>query len=460
MGLAKGFEARRRWVWEKAWAFDALLLVVAGLTQWVLWLNDEQTLPADSLRLLWRSAHAPQSVFEGLIAPVASCEGCVVALMGAMSMGTLWGFYRVSRALGWSSGVSFVLFLLLNFNPEYNDVRLNVDGFQGVMLLWVWALWLWVRFEGRWGIFLGLLTMGLAVWIDGLAWVWLLGLPLCAGCFFKRRVMLGYYLMLALVVLGSLPLWGSLSGLGREVWGAWVQIQFAQAQAVVWSGVDAWGLALAMALLKLVKMMGWVIVLLVGLGFGYGKSVLAMRWRMFLLGILGLAVLQGALGVLVFGAEQQDLQLMLAVMGVLWLHGSAVFYGINRWREGQMAVQWRLMLVWLAVSYALASVATFGPSMGYKREAGLWAQAQGVARVVSDDAQVLFYAGRSPFVEEGDLLLGGVEDWQLGVEDLLLYTVHRHAKEAVELEGFTLLRTFNNRHGDKVLALQLRRNEG
>ncbi len=155
MGLAKGFEARRRWVWEKAWAFDALLLVVAGLTQWVLWLNDEQTLPADSVRLLWRSAHAPRSVFEGLIAPVASCEGCVVALMGAMSMGALWGFYRVSRALGWSSGVSFVLFLLLNFNPEYNDVRLNVDGFQGVMLLWVWALWLWVRFEGRWGIFWG-----------------------------------------------------------------------------------------------------------------------------------------------------------------------------------------------------------------------------------------------------------------------------------------------------------------
>ena len=135
-------------LWHGLWLNrqqQSLLTVTLSLaTSLWLWLEGGRVLDVESLQNLWRSTHHPQTLFEHLLAPLAGNPDLAVAIMAVLSTLSLWLYCRLSRLIGIGPQTTFILFLLLNFNPEYNDVRLQISRFQPVLLLWLAGLYLFL----------------------------------------------------------------------------------------------------------------------------------------------------------------------------------------------------------------------------------------------------------------------------------------------------------------------------
>ena len=131
-------------LWHGLWLNrqqQSLLTITLSLaTSLWLWLEGGRVLDVESLQNLWRSTHHPQTLFEHLLAPLAGNPDLAVAIMAVLSTLSLWLYCRLSRLIGIGPQTTFILFLLLNFNPEYNDVRLQISRFQPVLLLWLAGL--------------------------------------------------------------------------------------------------------------------------------------------------------------------------------------------------------------------------------------------------------------------------------------------------------------------------------
>ena len=136
--------ALRQAVQRPAWQQNLFIPVLALLTALWIWLEGGRVLDVESLQTLWRSVHEPQNLFECLLAPLQASSDVIAALMALISTLSLCLFCRISCLVGIGPQTTFLLFLLLNFNPEYNDVRLQVSEFQPAMLLWLTGLYLFL----------------------------------------------------------------------------------------------------------------------------------------------------------------------------------------------------------------------------------------------------------------------------------------------------------------------------
>lgn len=451
---------------QSAWCFQALLLILGAGSAALLWYFDEQTLGLSSLQTLWQSAFAPRHAWENFLWFLDLNITGAVWLMGFLSCVSLCLFAAIALHLGLSQKTTFTLFLLINFNPEYNDVRLSVDVFQLVIPLWL-AGWLaWLKCERGWG----LLVWSACVWLGAYFEPATCLLVLFGSWYLAylergtlQQSALWYGLLMTFAVL---MVWRNLFfilQLLEEVLG-WEGIvsehllQFNEHTIMYLSALEGYCLALALVVVNGLACAGLLLVGLLVFGVMSGArhqmpSVLLLKIQRFLWLGVGLWTLMLAL-LLYRGQMLSDLAYMPLVMMILLLRANVVFYGLQRLR-GLTDIQ-RLVLFWLVVSYGLASMVSFGPSAGYLREAGQSSKAvQPMSvRVLSNNRQVLFYAGRSPLDDGADY----VADFMPSVlptssRHLMLYHHHRKALLPKSWGEYQVWDTFQNRHGDRVYVL-------
>ena len=167
-------------IWLNRRQQSLLIITLSLITCLWIWLEGGRVLDVESLQTLWRSGHPPQALiaritrilvplsevpelahlaatihheittalaptlFARLLAPFADSPNLAVAIMAILSTLSLWLYCRLSRLIGIGPQTTFLLFLLLNFNPEYNDVRLQISRFQPVLILWLAGLYLFL----------------------------------------------------------------------------------------------------------------------------------------------------------------------------------------------------------------------------------------------------------------------------------------------------------------------------
>ena len=237
-------------IWLDRRQQSLLIITLSLITCLWIWLEGGRVLDVESLQTLWRGGHPPQALidrishilvpltqtpelarlatgihhgittalaptlFVRLLAPLADSPDLAVAIMAILSTLSLWLYCRLSRLIGIGPQTTFLLFLLLNFNPEYNDVRLQISRFQPVLILWLAGLYLFLAHYKN-HIHLAFTAWAATAWTAALfvpiAAFWASGFPLLflfwpgSGNWRRRlcergRFLLAYYALIALVI--------------------------------------------------------------------------------------------------------------------------------------------------------------------------------------------------------------------------------------------------------------------
>ena len=474
-------------LWHGLWLNrqqQSLLTVTLSLaTSLWLWLEGGRVLDVESLQNLWRRTHHPQTLFEHLLAPLAGNPDLAVAIMAVLSTLSLWLYCRLSRLIGIGPQTTFILFLLLNFNPEYNDVRLQISRFQPVLLLWLAGLYLFLAHYKN-HIHLAFLGWAATAWLGALfvpiAAFWAGGFPLLfllwpgRGNWRRRlcergRFLLAYYALIALII-ALVPAW-------RHAIGDWLpeliaQIDLKRSEIAFLINADnpvdltiteGYLVALVLVALNAIKIMGPVITILALLALSRRvlNTVLEKRVRHFhtcsLIWIWGMA----AVAYLYYGYLPSDLYYTPVTMLVLWLSSGVVFYALQRIKSGRIPPERLLILLWLIIAYALASIITIGPRLTYLREAGEWARAHQPANgaTYSNNLTALAYSGRPPYLDGQayiDMEHPRQEYFELTPDDLLVHIKGRKQAEPQDLDLFDILAEYHNDRGDKAYILRVK----
>lgn len=474
-------------LWHGLWLNrqqQSLLTVTLSLaTSLWLWLEGGRVLDVESLQNLWRSTHYPQTLFEHLLAPLAGNPDLAVAIMAVLSTLSLWLYCRLSRLIGIGPQTTFILFLLLNFNPEYNDVRLQISRFQPVLLLWLAGLYLFLAHYKN-HIHLAFLGWATTAWLGALfvpiAAFWAGGFPLLfllwpgRGNWRRRlcergRFLLAYYALIALII-ALVPAW-------RHAIGDWLpeliaQIDLKRSEIAFLINADnpvdltiteGYLVALVLVALNAIKIMGPVITILALLALSRRvlNTALEKRVRHFhtcsLIWIWGMA----AVAYLYYGYLPSDLYYTPVTMLVLWLSSGVVFYALQRIKSGRIPPERLLILLWLIIAYALASIITIGPRLTYLREAGEWARAHQPANgaTYSNNLTALAYSGRPPYLDGQayiDMEHPRQEYFELTPDDLLVHIKGRKQAEPQDLDLFDILAEYHNDRGDKAYILRVK----
>lgn len=480
--MSSSFKAAlRQAVQCPAWQQNLFIPVLALLTALWIWLEGGRVLDVESLQTLWRSVHEPQNLFECLLVPLQAASDAAAALMALISTLSLCLFCRISRLVGIGPQTTFLLFLLLNFNPEYNDVRLQVSAFQPAMLLWLTGLYLFLAYYRNY-LYWAFLAWALTVWLAALfvpaAAFWAGGFPLLflfwpgrSNCRQRLRerglFLLAYYALIVCIILVVTP-W-------REAVTAWLPafIQnldlkrhdmsfFINANNPVdISLFEGFLIALLLVVVNAAKIIGPVIVLLIVLAVTRRamNTVLEMRVRLFFAFSLGYFWVLSAFAFMYYDALPSDLYYTPITMLTLWLVSGVVFYALQRVKSGRIPPQRLLILAWLMVAYALASIITFGPSLTYLREAGEWTRQQHAGgRVFSNSLTALYYGGGAPFRNsDGFAEMGNAVShyYDISTGDLYIHIQGRNnPQQPDDFELFDILNTFANERGDKAYILR------
>ena len=506
-------------IWLDRRQQSLLIITLSLITCLWLWLEGGRVLDVESLQTLWRSGHPPQALiaritqilvplteapelarlattihheittalaptlFARLLAPFADSPNLAVAIMAILSTLSLWLYCRLSRLIGIGPQTTFLLFLLLNFNPEYNDVRLQISRFQPVLLLWLAGLYLFLAHYKN-HIHLAFLSWATTAWLGALfvpiAAFWAGGFPLLfllwpgRGNWRRRlcergRFLLAYYALIALII-ALVPAW-------RHAIGDWLpeliaQIDLKRSEIAFLINADnpvdltiteGYLVALVLVALNAIKIMGPVITILALLALSRRvlNTVLEKRVRHFhtcsLIWIWGMA----AVAYLYYGYLPSDLYYTPVTMLVLWLSSGVVFYALQRIKSGRIPPERLLILLWLIIAYALASIITIGPRLTYLREAGEWARAHQPANgaTYSNNLTALAYSGRPPYLDGQayiDMEHPRQEYFELTPDDLLVHIKGRKQAEPQDLDLFDILAEYHNDRGDKAYILRVK----
>lgn len=452
--------------------WNAGIFLISFLTGYFVWYNHGLTFSIEGLRAIWK-------VFNQHYSPATSAA---IAMLVVNFVSTLyiWLFCQIGLLIGLGRTTVFLLFLLFNFNPEYNSVRLSLDPLQGVILLWITSMWFFLhdyrehfyRAFLLWAIFLLL-----AATIDPSVWLWILGFPLCfifwpgSGRLTQRileriQFITAFYLLCALLIW-LVPLFhqnltkalAALTGRLDEAMSA-MSVFISDDHSFNLAGYDAFLIAWVLVVINAAKNFGLIILGVVALALIKRPSaVLPGRVWLFFAFSLSYATLIGAFSLLYLGRLQSDLLYVPVTMLALWMCAAAVFYLYQRWRTQRMAAQNRLVLFWLMVAYAIASMIQFGPSSDYLRDGGVWAHRYRNGHVFSNSYEALFFAGESPFVENNPYHINKLDIRNLppsfGQSALLLFDVGRRTPIPDALGDFEQKAVFQNRRGDRLFVLAL-----
>ncbi|UJF24392.1 hypothetical protein L0B52_08665 [Suttonella sp. R2A3] len=456
---------------ENSKSLQIIVASLAFITGLLVWFSHGQTFELPALQQLYRAL--PQSWSPN----VKTWLGFLFA--NSLSTLSLWLFTRVALQIGLGITTTFFLFLLLNFNPEFKSVRLDISMMQIVIVLWTLSIYWFLRYYQH-HLYRAFLLWAACLWIAALiepwTWLWVLGLPLCflfwpgTGRWWQRGIERGkflivYYLLAALLIM-LVPLIHQQVFLQFQEMTQRIERAMSDISLFIsgdrgfdLAGYDAFVIALVLVVINALKNAGFLILLVVWFAMRHRYSaVLPGRVWLFFAYNLGFAALVGALSLLYLGHLHNDLLYTPITMLILWMSASAVFHLYQRWRAQRIAPQHRLLTVWLLVAYAIASIIQFGPSQDYLRDAGLWAADNAPGKIWSNHYASLFYVGESPIAGQSAQYVRINQD-RLPADfahgDVLLYQVGRKQQPAAIIDRLSTQTVFRNQRGDTVYVLTL-----
>ena len=130
-----------------------------------------------------------------------------------------------------------------------------------------------------------------------------------------------------------------------------------------------------------------------------------------------------------------------------------MYFFLQRWHNQKIKEEIKLVITWTAIAVALATLMQFGPSNNYLKEAGLWAKSQDLV-IYSNNPSLLYYSGQSPKANNPYFL--DFEDAYLMEQgDYYALKIGRHMAKPDNLDKFKEIKSFKNRHGYRLVILQL-----
>ena len=461
-----------------------LIVFLSSATTLVVWFNYGEFFDEASIREIWRARHAPQTLYQYLLRPAAlSGDFAVVLFITVVTTLILWMFARISTLIGIGRRTFFVLFVLLNFSPEFNKERLAADPYMIGVLLWLAAVW-WFLNWYRSRLYLAFLGWAVMMWLGGLfsptSVAWALGFPLCflfwpgSGKHWWRllaergRFILVYYLLVGFFVM-IVPSWRAavihlITMVDVQFHAATLEISlFLSSDRNVDLAVgDAFLIALVLVALNALKIASVLIVFVLWLSCSRRVgSVFAGRVKLFFIFCLGFSWVLHAFSLLYIGSLQNTLHYLPVLLLLLWLSAGGAYLCQQRLLGGRLRPEHVLVAAWVLVAYALASMLKFGPTSYYQREAGQWSAAHPVVgKVLSNSAVALYYAGESPFTDNPNLLSFAqfsLLSEPLAPEDRYILVHSLKAPLPESTRDFTVVRRFSNGRNNAAYILEAKR---
>lgn len=442
--------------------FDAVLFLTALLTGLFLWWA-QAVLPAASAQMLYRVNHEHWQNLPLWLSLLPKQEAAAVALMNLLGALSLWLFARISLFIGLGYRSAFALFLLLNFNPEYNDARLNIELAQYLLPCVLLSIYFFLKQYHRVrALWYSLLPLWLGALLSPVILLWNLCLPLLylplAYAPLRQRVLHSvlYYFVATALCLTVPSFHEFMSEIMQQAGEQFARASFEMSiffsadNNVELGRGEAYVLSLVLILANVMKIGGIVLTSLwfFALWKRFRGILSASVQRLFMILFWAHALLS-AFWLMYMGYVFSDLVYLPLLMLALWLSAPAVMYLLNR----PFSALTKLLAFWSLSAYALASMMVLGPAPHYLREAGEWATSQPAREVFSNSREALFYAGANP--DKPLFNIHFVPDYEWNEQDLILY---RHSRKEALPEAMELYRVeaeFQNAHGDKVYALRL-----
>lgn len=309
---------------------DMAVIVLSLLTGIIVWYSHGQTFSSSDLRKIWL-------VNQGHFAP-ATAAWLTMLFFNLISTLYLWLFCRIAAVVGLGKVTIFLLFMLINFNPEYNSVRFDLSWAHGVILLWVASMWLFLSNQRQHfyrAFVLWFVCLLIAAVIEPAVWLWIVGFPLCflfwpgSGRIIRRikdRVLFiaGFYALCALLIW-IFPFYhdsvmSSLSLLAERIEQATsaMSVFISEDRRFSLAGYDAFIIAWVLVLINAAKNLGFIILMVLILAIIKRPSaVLPGRVWLFFAFSIGYASIIGALSLLYLGHLQSDLLYLPVTMLVL-----------------------------------------------------------------------------------------------------------------------------------------------
>ena len=463
------------------YGWNLLIVLLSSVTTLIVWFNYGEIFDQQSLREIWQARHAPQTLYQYLLRP-AACAGdfAVVIFITVVTTLILWLFASISESIGIGRKTFFFLFVLLNFSPEFNKERLVADPYMIGVLLWLAAVW-WFLHCYRSRFYLAFLGWAAMMWLGGLfsstSVAWALAFPLCflfwpgSGQQWWRRLaergrfLLGYYFLIGFFIM-VVPYWRA--GIVGLIHAADVQFHAATLEISLFlnSGknvdlavIDAFPIALVLVAVNALKIASVLIVFVLWLSFRrHVGSVLAGRVKLFFAFCLGFSWILHAVSLLYLGTLQNTRHYLPVLMLFLWLSANGAYVCVQRLLGGRLRAEHVLVVAWVLVSYALASMLKFGPTIYYQREAGQWLAAHPVAgRVLGNASVALYYAEESPLADNPNLLsfsqLASLKE-PLTPDDRYILVHSLRKPPPQPFHAFTVVKTFSNGRNNAAYILQ------
>ena len=229
-------------------------------------------------------------------------------------------------------------------------------------------------------------------------------------------------------------------------------------QFVIFGDGNAIFIALTLALVRTLQNGGILLIAVLILSYTARSksvhSVLTKKNKIFLSITMLFALLMLSI-LIIYRGQLPDIPNFLPIIFIsLWSAANGIYYLIQKWQNKKIGEEIKLLIIWTAISCALAALMQFGPSDVFLKEAGIWAKNQKID-FYTNNKILLYYAGKSPKANNPYFL--DFEDAELFLNkgDYFILRLGRHAQKPENLEKFKQIKEFKNKHGDKAIVLQL-----
>lgn len=456
-------------VLKSAFFWQFLVFLISLISTYFLWYSHDETFNNLSVEVLWQAQNNPLNLFQFLLNPFVNAGDIwVVLFLALIHATTAYFFVSTGILLGLGYRTLFFLFLILNFGNEFNDFRLSLLPSLAFSLLWLIALNVYLRFcENR--LVLAFSLWCLIMWLAGffslnaVAWslffppllLWSRVINVGLLSFKKRLKVLGIYYGLIFLSFALIP---ELRTAALDLFTI-TAYRFSNPpeQIVIFGDSNAIFIAFTLAVVRTLQnggilLLGTLFLAYKAKSFGV-HSVLSKKNRIFLTSTLIFALLMLSILILYRG-QLPDIPNFLPIIFIaLWSAANGMYFFLQRWHNQKIKEEIKLVITWTAIAVALATLMQFGPSNNYLKEAGLWAKSQDLV-IYSNNPSLLYYSGQSPKAnnpyfldfEDADLMEQG---------DYYALKIGRHMTKPDNLDKFKEIKSFKNRHGDRLVILQL-----
>lgn len=451
--------------------WQLLVVLISVLSTFFLWYSHDETFNQISLEVIWQAQTNSLNLFQFLLAPFADFgELGIVFFLALIHALTAYFFINTGTLLGIGNRSLFFLFLILNFGLEFNDFRLILLPSFAFSLLWLLGLNLYLRFSES-KLTLAFSLWCLVMWLAGffsfnaIAWslffppilLWRRVINVGLLSFQQRLKLLGFYYGLILLIFALIPdiRIAALDLIKVSVF----RFTNPPEQIVMFGDANAIFIAFTLAIVETLHNGGILLLAILFLAYKAKNqavhSVLTKKNKIFLSTTMLFALLMLSI-LIIYRGQLPDIPNFLPIIFIaLWSASNGSYFFLQRWQNQKIKEEIKLLIVWTAITSALAALMQFGPSDIYLKEAGLWLKEQKI-NFYSDNKTILFYAQKSPKANSHNFLDFEDAELFLNQNDYFALKIGRHAEIPENLKNFKEIKNFKNKHGDKVVVLKVK----